>query len=388
MKQRHPQNGRRTNGSERGKSVTIVGSGGAIGSHLVPHVARMPSVSRVTLIDPDRYESHNLASQEIEARDVGKLKVSVQGRRVRRINPMLTVNTIAERVESIPLGALRCDVILACLDGRKARIAVNEAAWRLGIPWIDAGVGGEQWIARVNGYRPGDGAPCMECAWNDDDYAAVEQTYPCGDGVDPVAPTNSPSHLGGLAAAMQAAECEKIVSARGDTTLAVRQIVLDARSQGQIVSRLVRNPNCRFAHRTWKICPVTIRSLGVTIGDLLQKVGISAAQFDSAALELPGHTFVQTLACVDCQRKSSRRLRIVRRLKGRAAQCPGCGGRMVAGGFDQIERVRVNQVTGSELRRSLRSVGFRDRDVLGVSVGDEMQMVELKIDPNEEGTEQ
>ena len=36
----------------RGKSVTIVGAGGNIGSHLVPHIARLAGISRVRC--PDR----------------------------------------------------------------------------------------------------------------------------------------------------------------------------------------------------------------------------------------------------------------------------------------------------------------------------------------------
>ncbi|HEY7545044.1 MAG TPA: ThiF family adenylyltransferase, partial [Blastocatellia bacterium] len=59
------------------KTVILVGAGGNIGSHLAPHLARMPEVGRVTLIDKDFYESTNLRSQDITARDVGKSKAAV-----------------------------------------------------------------------------------------------------------------------------------------------------------------------------------------------------------------------------------------------------------------------------------------------------------------------
>ena len=62
----------------RGKSVTIVGAGGNIGSHLVPHIARLAGVSQVTLIDPDIYTEANIPSQDIDRRDVGKRKVVPQ----------------------------------------------------------------------------------------------------------------------------------------------------------------------------------------------------------------------------------------------------------------------------------------------------------------------
>src|SRR5205823_9529388 len=67
-------------------SVTVVGAGD-IGTHLLPHLARMWGVRRVTVIDRDRYEEKNLTSQNITRRDVGKRKAMVQASRLRRINP-------------------------------------------------------------------------------------------------------------------------------------------------------------------------------------------------------------------------------------------------------------------------------------------------------------
>ncbi|MDX6614340.1 MAG: molybdopterin-synthase adenylyltransferase, partial [Blastocatellia bacterium] len=109
------------NTSNKTKSVVVIGAGGNIGSHLVPHLGRMPNVARVTLIDRDVYEPPNLLTQDITPRDVGRRKALVQARRLARINPDLRVRAIAEAVERVPLGLLRADVILACLDSRRAR---------------------------------------------------------------------------------------------------------------------------------------------------------------------------------------------------------------------------------------------------------------------------
>jgi len=160
-------------------SVTVVGAGGNIGSHLVPHLARMRGVERVTLVDPDICVEKNLASQDITGRDVGKAKAAVQARRLRRISPVLAVKAIVEAVENVPLGLLRGSVLLACLDSRAARRSVNLAAWRLGLPWIDAGVHGDDLLARVNVYFPCPDQPCLECAWDDRDYQMLAQVYPC-----------------------------------------------------------------------------------------------------------------------------------------------------------------------------------------------------------------
>ena len=386
MNQGHARKGRQDHSLATGKSVVIVGAGGTIGSHLAPHIGRMARVGVVTLIDHDRYEARNMNSQEIEARDVGKRKVDVQGRRIRRINRQMAIRTIAKRVEDVPLGVLRGDIILACLDSRKARMTVNEAAWRLGVPWSAAGIGGDDWIARVNAYLPDEGSPCMECTWNNEDYAAIEQSYPCDGGADRTAPTNAPSHLGAMAAAIQAAECEKMLADSGGVTLVSRQLVVEMRNQGQIISRETRNPNCRFDHRILDIRPVKIASTRVSVGELLQTLRSSGGGGERA-IELPGHTFVKSLVCRVCQRESSRRLRIARRLTDRESRCSACGGRMIARGFDQVERVRVDQLENSDRLQTLQSVGLRDGDVLGISEGHEVMMVELKLDHREKGGE-
>jgi sulfur carrier protein ThiS adenylyltransferase len=134
-------------------SATIIVVGlGNIGSALVAYVGRMAGVGRVILVDSDAYEAKNLASQIVRRHEVGEPKAVVQGRRLREINPALSVTVVVDRVENVPLGLLRGTVLLACLDSRAARRTVNAAAWRNGIPWIDAGVNGEELLARVNVY--------------------------------------------------------------------------------------------------------------------------------------------------------------------------------------------------------------------------------------------
>src|SRR5213594_4159488 len=149
--------------------VTIVGAGGNIGSHLVPHIGRTTGVSLITLVDRDRYEADNLPAQDIDTRDVGRSKAEAQARRLRRINPGLAVVALNADVEAVPLGALRADVILACLDSRRARLVVNQAAWRLGVPWIDAGVDGGDRLVRIQTFVPASDAACLECAWEQAD---------------------------------------------------------------------------------------------------------------------------------------------------------------------------------------------------------------------------
>ena len=60
-----------------GKSIAVVGAGGNIGSHVVSHLARIPGLGLIKLIDPDVYELSNLSSQDITPEDVGRKRFSV-----------------------------------------------------------------------------------------------------------------------------------------------------------------------------------------------------------------------------------------------------------------------------------------------------------------------
>ncbi len=160
--------------TSRDRSVVVIGLGN-IGSHLVPHLARLPPVARLVLVDPDTYDANNLQSQDFSSSAVGGSKVAVQARRLRQINPHLRIDTLPRAVETVPMGRLRGAVILACVDSRAARQTINQIAWRLGVPWIDAGVEPRAGLARVNAYLPGPSTPCLECAWGDDDYAHLDR---------------------------------------------------------------------------------------------------------------------------------------------------------------------------------------------------------------------
>ncbi len=199
-------------------SLTYIGAGGNIGSHAVVALARAGCLERVTLIDPDVYEPRNLASQDIQRRDLGRSKVEVLAQRIRRIDPSLRVEAIAERVERVPLGRLRADVIATGLDGLPARGWVNRAARRLGVPWVDAGVRAEGLLARVDVFEPTQDAACLECGWSEQERTTLDLRYPCDPPVAP-APTGAPAYLGALAASLQCAECVKLLTGETKNTL-------------------------------------------------------------------------------------------------------------------------------------------------------------------------
>ena len=154
--------------------VGVVGVG-SVGMMIVEGLARM-GVNRVTLIDFDHVERHNLdrligaTAQDAESR---VLKVDIARRVFERaattLNPKAT--TVPESVVD-PAGfeaALGCDLVFSCVDRPWPRQALNVLAYAHLIPVIDGGVlvrmrkgrcVGVEWSVRTAGPH----RQCLACA--------------------------------------------------------------------------------------------------------------------------------------------------------------------------------------------------------------------------------
>jgi hypothetical protein len=341
------------------RHIVVAGCGNT-GSHLLPHLARMAAVSRLTLIDPDFYEPANLAVQNIDRMDIGQPKVVAQAERLHRIRPSLgsaglDVIALQERIEDVPRGLLKCDLLVSCLDSRAARQHVNEIAWRLNTPWIDCGILGSQNLARVNTYAPSQDGPCLECGWSHEDYSLIEQEYLCGAGSGAAFPTMASAALGSVAASLMAIEIAKILgSDRGEPVVA-RQILLDAEHNSMWVSNSRRNRWCRFDHKTLHVEPWGCRPETTTVGAALSALG--------GSLRVEGHRFVGEMQCPGCGRREQSSLRLNRPL----ARCAVCGRRMASSGFGSLERLDTELVT--ELAKdytnlTLAQIGLRAGDIV------------------------
>ena len=345
--------------------IVVVGAGGNIGSHLVPHLGRLRGLRRVVLVDRDVYEEggKNLTSQDITRRDCGKAKAAVQARRLRRINPELEVIAIADTLENVPMGRLR-GLILGCVDSRVARRTLNWLAWRLGVPWIDAGVHGEELLARINVRMPGPGQPCLECAWEARDYETLEQAYPCAGNVTPPA-TNAPSALGALAAALQALGCRKLLEGDRERLAIGKQVTVSALTHRHYVTRFAVNPACRFDHETWRIETVARGPERLTVRQAFD-MG-RAAGGASLRLRVAHQLFGSALCCPGCGRRRDRSLHLLGRLDAGEQVCDGCGGRMRAAGADLFEWLPEADLPPAMKNVPLRSLGFRRGDVFTVA---------------------
>jgi molybdopterin/thiamine biosynthesis adenylyltransferase len=342
--------------------IVVVGAGN-IGSHVIGHLGRILADGQVTIIDPDIYEERNLTGQEIRRCDIGKPKALVQAQRVRAVNRSLIVRALRMRVQDVPLARLRGDTILACLDSRAARQYVNQCAWRLGVPWIDSGVNAAAMLVRVNVYVPSFDAPCLECGWSDRDYALLAQVLPCMQGRSQAPPTNAPAHLGALAAGFQAIELSKLLRGETDSLLAGRELMVESVHHQLYLSAMRRNPSCRFDHAVWAIQPLGRPAGGLTVSGALAMASPGRRRpSPDAMLHFDGRPIAKGLMCRSC---GARRevLRLKDRLRPSELVCTGCGGEMVAVGFDLTTSLSLTDLPASLLQRTLASAGIGKGDV-------------------------
>jgi adenylyltransferase/sulfurtransferase len=143
--------------------VVIIGAG-ALGAIQAETLARA-GVGRITIVDRDFVEESNLQRQimfeESDARE--RLpKAVAAARRIARVNSRIEVEPVVkdanfENIEEIIAGA---DVALDGTDNFETRFLINDAAVKLGIPWIYGAAVGSYGLTMT--IAPGE-TPCLRC---------------------------------------------------------------------------------------------------------------------------------------------------------------------------------------------------------------------------------
>jgi adenylyltransferase/sulfurtransferase len=159
-----------------GGRVLVVGAG-ALGNELVKNLVLL-GVGRVDVVDMDAIEASNLARCSLfRTGDIGRPKVEALAEAASAMNPDCTVIGHAMDIRRWPLGRLAgVDVVIGGLDNREARLFVNQACRKLGIPWVDGAIEGLRGVAKV--FLP-DG-PCYECTLGEVDRQILAARKSCG----------------------------------------------------------------------------------------------------------------------------------------------------------------------------------------------------------------
>lgn len=115
-------------------------------------------MGKITLIDPDVLEPHNLENQVYEQRDLHKPKVQALKERVLAIDPSITATAFIGQMQGYR-GELG-DTLFGCLDNVAARHYVNYLGVANRLPVIDGGI--ERFKGGVLTVQPGLTA-CLDC---------------------------------------------------------------------------------------------------------------------------------------------------------------------------------------------------------------------------------
>jgi molybdopterin/thiamine biosynthesis adenylyltransferase len=125
-------------GRVAGLTATVIGVG-AIGRQLALQLAAM-GTPRMQLIDFDRVEARNIASQGYWQEDIGELKVEATRKAIQAIDPTIVVETCADRFR--PKQSVG-DVLFCAVDSISARASIWRAVERRCRFWADGRMLGE-----------------------------------------------------------------------------------------------------------------------------------------------------------------------------------------------------------------------------------------------------
>jgi len=147
--------------------VTICGCG-ALGTVLANHLARA-GVGFLRIVDRDFIETHNLQRQILfDETDVADNlpKAEAAARKLRLINSTITVEPVVTDIDHTNILDLvaDADLILDGTDNFETRYLINDAAVKLGKPWVFGGVIGSE--GQTMTIRPGE-TPCLRCLIED-----------------------------------------------------------------------------------------------------------------------------------------------------------------------------------------------------------------------------
>jgi adenylyltransferase/sulfurtransferase len=162
-----PMIGRSGQGALSRSTVLVLGCG-ALGSAQAELLARA-GVGRLLLVDRDVLELHNLPRQFLtDEQDVRVRmpKAAAAARRLWAINSEISIDAqVADVTAANIVDLIRpADLIMDGTDNFETRYLLNDAAVRIGKPWVFGGVLGT--AGNVMAVRPGQG-PCLRCIFPD-----------------------------------------------------------------------------------------------------------------------------------------------------------------------------------------------------------------------------
>lgn len=355
--------------------VMVVGAG-ALGNEILKNLALL-GIGHIYIVDFDNIENTNLSRSVLyRQRDEGSSKAETAARAVEEINPDCRVTWINGNVAwDVGLGCFRrMNVVIGGLDNREARLAINQACWRVGVPWIDGAIEVLFGVARV--FVPPLSA-CYECTMTEQDYRLLNMRRSCAllsreemlTGKIPTTPTIS-SIIGGI----EVQEAVKLIHNREDLpTLAGKGYFFNGLNHDSYVVEYQFKEDCPSHESFENIIELDHQVANTTAAEILD---IARKRLGPEAIIDLHRELVLTFKCEQCQSEEEV-YKLLGQLSEKEARCPGCG---------EIRMPRMTHIIqGNEdfLSRPLSQLGVPPLDIISARRGMEMIHFEFTGDLHE-----
>lgn len=215
-----------------GRSRALIVGLGGLGSAAAMYLAAA-GVGRLILVDFDTVDLSNLQRQIVHrTADIGRLKVESARDTLLALNPLVEVVAVPKALDDTELleRVRQADVVVDASDNLPARLAINAACVRAGVPLVSGAA------IRLEGqvlvWRPcGEGA-CYRCLYRD-----------AGMNPETCAQTGVLAPVVGVIGGIQAVEAIKVLTGLGET-LDGRLLLLDAARMEWRTLKARRDPAC------------------------------------------------------------------------------------------------------------------------------------------------
>lgn len=256
----------------RTSSVLCIGAGG-LGSPVLMHLAAA-GVGRLGIVDFDVVEESNLQRQLLYGtNDVGTKKVEAAARRLRDLNPHVTIETHDARFTRDNAEALlaRYEVLVDGTDNFQTRYLCNDVAVRTRKANVYGAV--HRFEGQLSVFAPHLGSPCYRCLF---------PSPPPPGTVPSCAEAGVIGILPGIIGLLQATETLKLLAGLGDS-IAGRLLHFDALSMRFREIKLRRDPACAVCgdQPTLTVLPDYELFCGVPCQPALAGAELTVMEFDA-----------------------------------------------------------------------------------------------------------
>jgi molybdopterin/thiamine biosynthesis adenylyltransferase len=185
------------------RSIVQVGAGSG-GMVVLDLVCRDPSVTRIVLLEPDVYKSHNVHRHYFGHNDVGQLKADLAAKWVRQFRPDVELDCRPidlmdrGRQREIEAAVATSDIGICAVDNEAAKYHFDALMRKHGRPWtlgevLSGGIGG--W---VHAFQPGEA--CYGCVASHLQRSVTTDNSPRPDYANPAATVQETTIPAGKAA--------------------------------------------------------------------------------------------------------------------------------------------------------------------------------------------